>query len=114
MSDASILHVQETDRAVVAAIQCKVFDHDSTEQLRAGGKALANRSPQLPVVLDMGQVEFMASMTLGVLIGLANRMKADDRRLVLCGISPQLRKVFKTSAIESLFEIRETVDSALA
>lgn len=114
MSEPSILHIQETDRAVVAAIQCKVFDHDSTEQLRADGKALADRSPQLPLVLDMGQVEFMPSMTLGVLIGLANRMKADDRRLVLCGISPQLRKVFKASAIEKLFEIRETVDSALA
>ena len=114
MSDASILRVQETDRAVVAAIQCKVFDHDSTEQLRADGKALADRSPQLPVVLDMGQVEFMASMTLGVLIGLANQMKAGDRRLVLCGISPQVRKIFKTSGIEGLFEIQETVDSALA
>ena len=114
MSDTTILHIQETDRAVVAAIQCKVFDHESTEQFRAGGKALADRSPQLPLLLDMGQVEFMASMTLGVLIGLANQMKVEERRLVLCGISPQLRKVFQTSAIEGLFEIRETVDSALA
>jgi anti-anti-sigma factor len=114
MSDMSVLHIQETDRAIVATIQCKVFDHESTEQFRAGGKALADRSPQLPLLLDMGQVEFMASMTLGVLIGLANQMKAGDRRLVLCGISPQVRKIFKTSGIEGLFEIRETVDSALA
>ncbi len=113
MSEQSILQIQENENAVVAIVQCSEFDHDTTVRLRAEIDGVVAPTSTLPVVLDLSNVTFMPSMTLGALIELANRCKSQQRRLVLVGVTPTVQDVFKLCKLNSLFEIRDRVEDVV-
>ncbi len=110
MSEQSILQIQENENAVVAIIQCSEFDHDTTVRLRAEIDGFVAPTSTLPVVLDLSNVTFMPSMTLGALIELSNRCKSQQRRLVLVGMTPTVQDVFALCKLNSFFETRECVE----
>ena len=95
MSEQSVLQIQENENAVVATIQCSEFDHDTTAQLRAEIDGFVAPTSTLPVLLDLSNVTFMPSMTLGVLIEISNRCKSQQRRLILVGVTSTVQDVFK-------------------
>ncbi len=113
MSEQSILQIQENENAVVATIQCSEFDHDTTVRFRAEIDGVVAPTSTLPVVLDLSNVTFMPSMTLGALIELANRCKSQQRRLVLVGVIPTVQDVFNLCKLNSFFEIRECVEDVV-
>ncbi len=113
MPEQSVLQIQENENAVVATIQCSEFDHDTTTQLRAEIDGVVAPTSTLPIVLDLSNVTFMPSMTLGALIELSNRCKSQERRLVLVGVTPTVQDVFKLCKLNSFFEIRDSVEDAV-
>ncbi len=113
MPEQSVLQIQENENAVVATIQCSEFDHDTTTQLRAEIDGVVAPTSTLPVVLDLSNVTFMPSMTLGALIELANRCKSQQRRLVLVGVTSTVQDVFKLCKLNIFFEIRDCVEDAV-
>ncbi len=113
MSEQSILQIQENENAIVATIQCTEFDHDTTERLRAEIDGVVAPTSTLPILLDLSNVTFMPSMTLGALIELANRCKTQQRRLVLVGVTPTVQDVFKLTALSNFFEIRDCVEDVV-
>ncbi len=113
MSEQSILQIQENENAVLATIQCSEFDHDTTVRFRAEIDGVVAPTSTLPVVLDLSNVTFMPSMTLGALIELANRCKSQQRRLVLVGVTPTIQDVFKLCKLSSFFEIRDCVEDVV-
>ncbi len=113
MSEQSILQIQENENAVVATIQCSEFDHDTTVRLRAEIDGVVAPTSTRPVVLDLSNVTFMPSMTLGALIELANRCTSPQRRLVLVGVTPTVQDVFELCKLNSFFEIRDRVEDVV-
>ncbi len=113
MSEQSVLQIQENENAVVVTIQCSEFDHDTTAQLRAEIDGVVAPTSTLPVLLDLSNVTFMPSMTLGALIEIANRCKSQERRLVLVGVTPTVEDVFNLCKLSSLFEIRKCVEDVV-
>lgn len=113
MSEQSVLQIQENENAVVATIQCSEFDHDTTTQLRAEIDGFVAPTSTLPVLLDLSNVTFMPSMTLGVLIEISNRCKSQQRRLILVGVTPTVQDVFKLCKLDSFFEIRDGVEDVV-
>ncbi len=113
MSEQSVLQIQENENAVVATIQCSEFDHDTTVRFRAEIDGVVAPTSTLPVVLDLSNVTFMPSMTLGALIELSNRCKGQQRRLVLVGVTPTIQDVFNLCKLSTFFEIREGVEDVV-
>ncbi len=113
MAEQSVLQIQENENAVVATIQCSEFDHDTTSQLRAEIDGVVAPTSTLPVLLDLSNVTFMPSMTLGVLIEIANRCKSQQRRLILVGVTPTVQDVFKLCNLGSFFEIHDCVEDVV-
>ena len=113
MTEQSILQIHENENAVVVTIQCSEFDHDTTAQLRAEIDGVIAPTSTLPVLLDLSNVTFMPSMTIGALIELANRCKSQQRRLVLVGVIPSVQDVFKMSKLTNFFEIHDCVEDVV-
>ncbi len=113
MTEQSVLQIQENENAVLATIQCSEFDHDTTVRLRAEIDGVVAPTSTLPIALDLSNVTFMPSMTLGALIELANRCKSQQRRLVLIGVTPTVQDVFKLCKLGSFFEIRDCVEDVV-
>lgn len=69
------------------------------------------------VVLDFSEVSFVSSSNLADLLRLRNALKeqqADDRRIVLSGVSPKIQNALTITGIDKLFEHTSTLPLALA
>jgi anti-sigma B factor antagonist len=65
-------------------------------------------------VLDLTQTSYMGSAVLGLLVNLRQRIKKAHGTLLLCGVSPQLDKIFRACCMERLFVMVKTRDEAIA
>jgi anti-sigma B factor antagonist len=59
----------------------------------------------LPLVLDLTQVDFIDSATLGVLVGVHKRVGQEGRTLTLVSPRERLMRIFRLTALDRLFTI---------
>jgi anti-anti-sigma factor len=71
-------------------------------------------SPPRHAVLDFTNLSYVASIHLGQLLKLRQHQIANDRRLGLFGLRPEVRKLFQLTALEIIIEIHDTEADALA
>jgi len=71
---------------------------------RSGGK----------ILLDFRSVEYISSLLLAKLITFHRECKASKTDLKLCGLTPQVMEVIKTTHLDALFEIYSSERKALA
>jgi anti-anti-sigma factor len=64
-------------------------------------------------VLDMTGLNYVGSSVLGLLVNIRQRVMALQGQLILCGLSPQLLRIFRTCCMERLFKISKTRADAL-
>lgn len=112
MPDYTLLHVDTGEGALVARVACPEFSFESTRVLGDEIARLAASAPGKPIVLDFSDVAFMASLTLGKLVELANGFRSERRPVAICGLSPKIREMMTRSALDGLFVIHDNADSA--
>jgi anti-sigma B factor antagonist len=56
--------------------------------------------------LDLGQVQWMASAALGMVISLHRRLCRADKRLVLCNVRAGVGDLLRLTRLDTLLEIR--------
>lgn len=59
-------------------------------------------------VLDLSALSYMGSSLLGLMVNVRQRVLQAGGQLALCGLSPQLMRIFMTCCLERLFVIRQT------
>ena len=65
------------------------------------------------VILDLTDVEYMDSTTLGVLVGALHRFKSENRELALVNPRGRIAALLRVANLDSLFRIFETVPDAI-
>ena len=101
------------DVTIVNFNQTAILDTVQIQQLGEELYELVDAQARRKVVLDFSNVKFLSSSALGVLITMQKKAKEIKGRLLLCGLKPDLRKVFKITSLEKLFEFFETEEQAL-
>lgn len=66
------------------------------------------------LVLDLGAVEYVSSAGLRILLTTAKKLSGPDRKLVLCALQPDVRKVFATSGLLGVFTVTDDAAAATA
>lgn len=66
------------------------------------------------LVIDLGDVEFLDSTGLGVLVGGLKKVRAHEGSLHLVCSQDRLLKIFRITGLAKVFTIHATVDAALA
>lgn len=66
-----------------------------------------------PLVLDLEGVSFVDRSGLGVLFTSANAATAAGHRMAACGVQEGVRKVFRTSGLDRVLPVRESVEEAV-
>jgi stage II sporulation protein AA (anti-sigma F factor antagonist) len=64
-------------------------------------------------VVDLSGLHYMGSSALGLMVNIRQRILQSGGDLVLCGLSPQLLRIFRTCCMERLFRISKTQADAL-
>ena len=82
--------------------------------MRAEVLAGAEQARDLPVVLDLSNVGFFPSVSLGAVVVLLNTLKKAGQKLILVGLQPPVREALAITRLDKLFEIRDDVEEVVA
>ena len=77
-------------------------------------KDVVDRVECCKLLVDFVNVEDFSSLMLGQLLTLRKRMATKAGSVILCGLSPKVRKFFDEIMLSQLFDIRATEADALA
>ncbi len=101
--------------------------HAAYTVVAAEGELDLNNAPQLRrtlnaavdagaanLVMDLTEVQFIDSTTLGVLIGAYNRLRPTGGRLAVACPQEKLLNVFRVTGLDRVFLVRDTVEEAAA
>ena len=93
---------------LTVALTGEIDHHCAKGYIQAIAAKIEAYTPSL-CVLDFGEVSFVDSSGIAVVINSMRRMAQIEGTLSLCGISEQPMRVFRASGIDKLVQIREAV-----
>jgi anti-anti-sigma factor len=99
---------------VVRFLDRKILDAAKIQELGDELFSLVGYEDRRKLMLNFSNVEFLSSAALNKLIILEKKMKADDGRLVLSDLRPEIHEVFVITRLTQLFEIKENEADGLA
>ena len=73
---------------------------------------LLEKTEEKHVLLHFGRLTFMSSAALGMLVRLHKKCKEYKIALKLCNINPDIREVFKITALDKVFSIHADASDA--
>src|SRR5262245_25931734 len=113
MSSTPATEIETKDNVVIVRVRVKNLDEQNTRMVHTDVSAAGAGAPGLPVVMDMAEVKFLPSLTLGTIVRLANEFRARGQRLMLAGMQPSVRQVISITRLERAFEIFDDLPAAL-
>jgi anti-sigma B factor antagonist/stage II sporulation protein AA (anti-sigma F factor antagonist) len=91
------------------------IDHASAEAFKTAlGPHLAQSGPNRPLVLDLGGVDYIASVGLRVLMLASRQARAQGGTIVVAALQPLVREIFEISKFTLVFPCFASVAEALA
>ena len=105
------INVTKENGIVIVAVEGEV-DVETSPQLRERfDKHLAEGEHSY--VIDMARVEFMDSSGLAAFVRLFKRVRIGKGDVRLCGLRPEVLKIFELTRLNRVFDIFETRDEAV-
>lgn len=105
---------RKNDVSVVRLVDDRVMD---SERIALMGKELLSLTDSENgnrVLLNLGNVRFLSSAAINKLIVLERRLGAAGGNLKLSNLSPEVEEVFNITQLDSVFEICDDEDQAMA
>ncbi|MSR25429.1 MAG: anti-sigma factor antagonist [Planctomycetaceae bacterium] len=110
-------HIESTRHGtvdVVRILERRLVDGAPLDDLREEIGQVVGAPRGIHLLLDLGNVEFLASAMLDTLCQFYRRIHAAGGQLRLCGMKPSITEVFRTTNLDRLFPIHADVDEAVA
>ena len=90
------------------------IDHASAEAFRVAlGPHLSAGGPGRPLVLDLGAVDYIASIGLRVLMLASRQARAQGGTIVVAALGLLVREIFEISKFTLVFQLFDSVPDAL-
>ena len=98
---------------VVSFTDEKILEVQDINELQESLMAvIESGSGKIRLILDFGNVRFLSSAVLGLLIRVSKRIYEQEGRLRLCNINPKIYEIFKITRLTKTFDIYTDVESA--
>ncbi len=102
------------DVLVINFAQAAIVDGPAVDAIRGELLDAVSESGARKVILDFAEVRFLSSSLLGVLVDLEAAIRANRGDLVLCGLRPELHKVFRITRLDKRLRFEKDEARALA
>ncbi|MBA4537296.1 anti-sigma F factor antagonist [Bacillus aquiflavi] len=89
------------------------LDHHSAEKLRDEATKAIEKYEIRHIVLNLEQLSFMDSSGLGVILGRYKQIKQMHGEMVVCAISPAVKRLFEMSGLFKIIRLDPTEQYAL-
>ncbi len=108
------LNIEYVDKAtIVSFTDEKILEEKDIKALRESIMSIVGQAERIRLILDFGNVRFLSSAVLGLLIRLSKRIYEHGGQLKLCNINPKIFEVFKITRLTTTFDIHKDVESAI-
>ena len=91
----------------------KILEERDIKALQDSIMSVIEQAERISLILDFGNVRFLSSAVLGLLIRVFKRIYEQDGRLGLCNINPKIFEIFKITRLTKTFDIYDSVESAM-
>lgn len=107
------ISVQYAENAtIVSFVDEKILEEMDIRALQESIMSVIEQAERINLILDFGNVRFLSSAVLGLLIRVLKRICEQEGQLKLCNINPKIYEVFKITRLNKTFDIYEDVESA--
>jgi anti-sigma B factor antagonist len=108
------ISVDYVDKAtIVGFVDEKILEEQDIRALQDTIMSIIDQSENLKLVLDFGNVRFLSSSVLGLLIRISKRVYEKNGKLRLCNIDKKIYEVFKITRLTKTFDIYQDIHSAI-
>ena len=88
------------------------LDDEGTHDMQEKTLKAAEENPGLHVVLDMSEVNYMPSVSIGALIKLKQTLEKTKQRFILIGLQEDIRETLTICRLDKFLEICDTLEDA--
>lgn len=113
MSANAAINIENHENAVIVTFRGDRVEYEDSGKLRSQTMEAARENPGLPVIVDLSGVIMLPSVSIGALITISQLLKESGQRLILAGLSPDVRQTLAICRLDKIFDIRPTRDDAL-
>jgi len=103
---------RKEENGVVFITICGRLDADSSPEAEKVVKEVLEQ-PTDRLLFDLGELEYLSSAGLRVLLSAAKEMKRRGGKIVLCSLNPFVKEIFEVSGFQSLIDITDSVEAGL-
>jgi anti-sigma B factor antagonist len=100
------------DATIVTFTDEKILEEKDIKALQESIMSVIEQAKCISLILDFGNVRFLSSAVLGLLIRISKRIYERDGSLRLCNINPKIYEIFKITRLTKTFDIYKDVESA--
>lgn len=105
--------IDYTEKAtIVRFVDEKILEEMDIRALQETIMGVIEEGERVNLILDFGNVRFLSSAVLGLLIRISKRVYEKEGQLKLCNINPKIFEVFKITRLTKTFDIYEDLESA--
>ena len=103
---------QKEENGIVSInIKGRLDADSSSEAEKVVKKAL--EGPTKRVLFNLGDLEYLSSAGLRVLLSAAKEMRRREGKIVLCSLNAFVKEIFEVSGFQSLIPIADSVESGM-
>ena len=103
---------QDRNGTVVLVLEGKL-NQASADTLHAAAMEVAGDADCQTLVIDMGGVDFIASVGIRALIRPSQSMSMRGGKLAVANLNPQIDEFFRLTGLDQMFRVFNTVDEAI-
>jgi anti-sigma B factor antagonist len=108
------ISVEYASKAVIVSFTDeKILEEKDINALQESITSVIEQSEKINLILDFGNVKFLSSAVLGLLIRISKRIYESEGHLKLCNINPKIYEIFKITRLTKTFDIYKNVESAM-
>ena len=109
------ISVEYTEKAtIIGFTDRKILEERDIRSLQTSVMSVVEQAEGINVILDFGNVEYLSSAVLGLLIRVSKRVVERRGTLRLCNIGPRIYEVFRITQLTKVFDIYKDIQSAVA
>ena len=106
--------VEYTENATIATLKDEqILDEAEVQALSNSLMPLVEEADGINLVIDFGNVKFLTSAVLGLLIRVSKKIYESGGHLKLCGINPKILEIFKITRLDRIFDIYDDRPGAM-
>jgi anti-sigma B factor antagonist len=90
----------------------KILEEKDINALQKSIMSVIEQAERINLILDFGNVRFLSSAVLGLLIRISKRIYERNGQLRLCNINPKIYEIFKITRLTKTFDIYNDIETA--